>query len=72
MLRQTAANTRESDKSNTKNPPGGRIFLFGKVDVIINMVLTEAMIALTAGTVTKLKIRKLLVRSAADRAFVLI
>ena len=45
------------------------MFLLREMDVIINMILTEAVIPRTLGTVTELKLGIVGVRPAADRAF---
>ena len=48
------------------------LLLLRKMDVIVDMVLTEAVVALAAGAVTKLQLGEIRVRPAADRALMII
>ena len=48
------------------------LLLLRKMDVIVDMVLTEAVVALAAGTVPELQFGMIRVRPAADRALVII
>ena len=43
-----------------------------KMNVIVDMILAEAVVARTAGAVTEFQLRIVRIRSAADRALVII
>lgn len=50
----------------------GSVFSFSKVYVVINVILAEAVIAFTAGTIAELKLRMIMVGTAADGTFMLV